>query len=227
MSEIFEKMKMVGEDLYRLGLIDSHGGSISVRDGDKIYINNRDAMLGHLKEEDVVEAGMEAGEADSKASRELNAHRAIYKDTDHKVVVQAHPPSAIVLSLSESKIIPPDAKGVFFIKSVPIVKTRDKIGSSEAARMLPPIYKSGYVIAVVREYASFAVGGSLEEALKYTTCLEQSCKILISLKLLAEKKAPVRQEQQQRRRSSIPPSIGVMDRSRSRNRGRGGSGFNR
>lgn len=227
MKDIFEKFKMVGEDLYRLGLIDSHGGSISVRDGEKIYINSRDCMLGHLKEGDIIEVSMQIGEADNRASRELNTHRAIYKETGFNAIVEAHPSSAIALSLRESKIIPQDAKGQAFLKSVPVVKTREKIGSDEVARMLPPIYKSDYVIAVVKDYASFAVGSDLEEALKRTTCLEQSCEILMYSKLL-ERPVPRPLDIQRGPRRAIPPSIGVMDRTRdSRNRDRGRGGFNR
>jgi len=216
MSEMFEMFRLIGEDLYRRGLIDSHGGSISVRSGERIFINSRDCMLAHLKTEDIVEVGIEPSESDSKASRELQVHRAIYKETAYTAIVEAHPPKAIILSVNESKIIPQDAKGALFIKSVPVVKVRDKIGSDEVSRLLPPIYRSDYVIAVVKDYASFAVGKTLEEALKYTTCLEQSCEILLYLKLLERKeiKAP---EPAQRRRA-IPPSIGVMDRERDKRR---------
>ena len=184
MSGIYEKFKMIGEDLYRQGLIDSHGGSLSVREGDKIFINSRNCMLGYLEKEDIVEVGMDPGENDSIASIEVGAHRAIYKDTSFTAIVQAHPSNAIVLSAKESKIIPQDAKGQLFIKSAPIVKARDKVASEEVARMLPSIYNSDYVISVVKDCCSFAVGRSLEEALKYTTCLESSCKILVSLKAI-------------------------------------------
>ena len=107
----------------------------------KIYITKRDGMLGNLKEDDIVEVGMEPGENDSIASREVMIHRAIYKETGYKAIVHAHPIKAIVLSFKESKIVPQDSEGQYVIKSVPVVKVRDKIGSDEVARMLPSIYK--------------------------------------------------------------------------------------
>jgi L-fuculose-phosphate aldolase len=216
----FDEFSLVGKDLYALGLVDSMSGSLSVRKGDRIFITKKNAMLGHLKEEDIVEVPLEGdGVKEDAAAKELQVHRAIYRETKFNAVVQAHPPYGIALSIStENKIIPPDIKGQTVIRSIPVV--RAKAASEELIKFLPPVFKSGYVVSLVKEYGSFAVGGGLIEALQYTTCLEDSCKIFAINRpstTVEKQKRPERYE----RRTAIPPSIGVMGRPRGGSRGFG------
>ena len=215
----FDEFSLVGKDLYALGLVDSMSGSLSVRKGDRILITKRNAMLGHLKEEDIVEVPLEGGGKEDAAAKELQVHRAIYRETNFNAVVHAYPTYGITLSIStENKIIPADIKGQTVLRSIPVV--RAKAASEELIKFLPPVFKSGYVVSLVKEYGSFAVGGSLIEALQYTTCLEGSCKIFAvnrSLTTVEKQKRPERYE----RRTAIPPSIGVMGRPRGGSRGFG------
>ena len=216
----FEDFNSVGKDLYMLGLVDSMSGSLSVRSGDKIYITKKDAMLGHLKKEDIVEVPLDGkGEGDDLAAKEIQVHRAIYKETNFNAIVHAHPPYGIALSIStENKIIPPDMKGQSVIRSIPVV--RAKASSEELVKFLPPVFKSGYLVSLVKEYGSFAVGADLYEGLRYTTCLEDSCKIFAVNRSLAPVEKQKRPEHHERR-TAIPPSSGVMGRQRGGSRGFG------
>lgn len=225
----FEEFSLVGRDLYALGLVDSSSGSLSVRSEGKIYITRKNAMLGHLKEEDIVEVPLEGdGERDGLAAGELYVHRAIYKETSFNAVVHAYPPCGIALSIgTDNKIIPADAKGQAVLRSIPVVRAKaiapgkEKITSEEMIRFLPPVYKSGYLVSLVKEYGSFAVGESLLEALRYTTCLEDSCKIAVIGKSLTGTAEKQRRPEHPVRRTAIPPGIGVMDRPRGYKRGFG------
>jgi len=215
----FDEFSLVGKDLYALGLVDSMSGSLSVRKGDRILITKRNAMLGHLKEEDIVEVPLEGGGKEDAAAKELQVHRAIYKETSFNAVVHAYPTYGITLSIStENKIIPVDIKGQTVLRSIPVVRAR--AASEELIKFLPPVFKSGYLVSLVKEYGSFAVGGSLIEALQYTTCLEDSCKIFAVNRSLAPVEKPKRPERYERR-TAIPPSIGVMGRPRGGSRGFG------
>ncbi len=225
----FEEFSSVGKDLYMLGLVDSMSGSLSVRSGDRLYITKKNAALGHLKEGDIVEVPLE-GESDELAAWELQVHRAIYKESNFSAVVHAYPPYGIALSIgTENKIIPADVKGQAMLRSIPVVRTRaitpgkERTSSEDLAKFLPPVFKSGYLISLIKDFGSFAVGGSLSEALQYTTCLENSCKIIAINKSLisAEKQNQPQRDRQPARRSAIPPSIGVMDRTRASRRGFG------
>ncbi len=219
---MFEDFQLVGRELFEAGLVSSQGGNLSIRRDKSIFITKRDVMLAHLKEDEIIEVPLEgSGERDVGASRELVVHRAIYRNTGAMAIVHAHPVYATALSLSESKIIPQDAEGSFFLRSIPVVRVREAIGSEEVAKMLPPIFSSNYVVAVIKGHGSFAAGGSLLEAYHYTSCLEKTCQIITISKSLEQKQKPKPQEQRGRR--AIPPGIGVMDRGRRRDyRGRGG-----
>jgi L-fuculose-phosphate aldolase len=216
---MLEEFKRIGCFLFQEGLVDSHGGNLSLRQEDKIYITRRDTMLGDLKEGDIVEVGLEVSEADKLASRELPTHRAIYKATGAKAIVHAHPTSAIAVSITDNKIIPQDAEGLHVFRSAAIVRVHNPIGSEEVGRLLPTFLQGSNVVAVVKGHGSFAIGQDMEEAYKYTSCLEQSCKVLVAIRSSggARPPAPTRERTQpERPRSAIPPGIGVMDRSRYR-----------
>jgi len=224
----FQEFDQAGKDLYMLGLVDTCGGSVSVRNGERFYITKKGAMLGHLREADIVEISI-AGEGNTEGvdPGELQVHRAIYVETNFNSVVHAFPPYGIALSIStENKIMPQDMRGQAVLRSIPVVRARvnsagrDKMASEELVRFLPPVFKSGYVAALVKEYGSFTAGSGLFEALQFTTCLESSCKILAISKSLTGAEKPRRPEQQVRR-SALPPSIGVMGRSRDSKRGFG------
>lgn len=213
-----DEFKKVGRYLFEMGLVDSHSGNMSVREGESIFITRRDAMLGELKEEDIISVGLQVGEKDSLASVELPVHRAIYSNTNVSAILHAHPETAIALSLTEGKIIPLDTEGQAILRGIPVVKVREAIGSKEVARLLPPIFSGGYVAAIIKGHGSFAVGGTLEEALKRTSAFEHSSKIIVYNRILSSK--PGRREEE-RRKPAIPPSIGVMGRRYGRRRERG------
>ncbi len=58
-ERILRQFQEIGRDLYVAGLVSSHGGNMSVRFGDRLLIKRRGAMLGRLKEGDLVETGLD------------------------------------------------------------------------------------------------------------------------------------------------------------------------
>ncbi|MDD4179214.1 MAG: aldolase [Candidatus Margulisbacteria bacterium] len=208
------EFQRIGKLLFQERLVDSHGGNMSVRQGDKIYITRRDSMLGDLKEGDIIEVGLEPGEADKNASREITTHRAIYRETQAGAIVHAHPANAIAVSITDNKIVPQDAEGLYLYRSAAIVRVHQAVGSDEAARLLPSFLQGSSVVAVVKSHGSFAIGKTLEEAYKYTSSLENSCRVLIAIRSSGNARPPAPKEKPHERRSAIPPGIGVMDRSR-------------
>lgn len=210
---MLEEFKRIGKFLFEEGLIDSHGGNMSLLEGDKIYITRRDAMLGDLKEGDVIDVGKEPGEKDELASRELPTHRALFARTKAKAIIHAHPVNAIAISLTDNKIVPQDAEGIYLYKAAPIVRVHGGIGSEETVRMLPSFF-SDNVIAVVRGHGSFSIGKDLEEAYKFTSSMERSCAILVAMRASSASAPPRKEKPEMKHKSAIPPGIGVMDRSR-------------
>ncbi|MBS3816401.1 MAG: aldolase [Candidatus Thermoplasmatota archaeon] len=172
-------MRRYGEFLENRGLnLSSHSGNLSVRRGDRMYIKRRGAMMGDLKEEDVVETGLE--EDDSGviiASTEIGVHRAIYKETSALAIIHAHTPYAVSLSLVRDEIVPIDDEGQYHLKKVPILDVEDSIGSDEVEDLLPPILQD-YNAAILKGHGTFAHGENLEEAYNWITVVESICKVI-------------------------------------------------
>lgn len=219
---MLEEFQKIGRDLVLMGLVSSHSGALSKREGNKIFITRMGAKLGDLQAEDIIQTEMEKSSRDSECSLDLNNHRMVYKQSEKcRAIVQANPPAILALSITENKILPQDAEGMHYLGHVSIIKVRDPIGSEEVATLIPSSMTSDTKIFVVKGYASFSFGHSLDEALQYTSILEKSSEIWQFIKLY--RGSPVKNEVEKRKapvhnsssRSAIPPGIGVMDRSRS------------
>ena len=185
-ERIFRQFQEIGRDLYVAGLVSSHGGNMSVRFGDRLVIKRRGAMLGRLKEGDLVETGLEKLDSGiALASTELVVHRAIYLATPALAVVHAHPRTAIALSLSRDEIVPIDNEGSYLLHKVPVVTAEFASGSAELVEKLPKALRE-YRIAMLRGHGCFSIGQTLEEAFQWVSCLEESCEIILAAKVINE-----------------------------------------
>src|SRR4030042_3534451 len=157
-ERIFRQFQEVGRDLYVAGLVSSHGGNMSVRFGDRLLIKRRGAMLGRLKEGDLIETGLDKTDSGvALASTELVVHRAIYLATPALAVVHAHPRTAIALSLSREQIVPIDNEASYLLHKVPVVAAEVASGSAELVEKGPagpPQYK----IVMLRGHGCVALG---------------------------------------------------------------------
>jgi L-fuculose-phosphate aldolase len=185
-ERIFRQFQEIGRDLYVADLVSSHGGNMSVRLGDRLVIKRRGAMLGRLKEGDLVETGLEKQDSGiALASTELVVHRAIYLATPALAVVHAHPRTAIALSLSREEIVPIDNEGSYLLHRVPVVTAEFASGSAELVEKLPRVLQE-YKIVMLRGHGSFSIGQTLEEAFQWVSCLEESCQIILAAKAINE-----------------------------------------
>ncbi|WP_297889043.1 class II aldolase/adducin family protein [Sulfurihydrogenibium sp.] len=186
MNEIIQQIQFTGRVLHELRLVSSHGGNLSVRDGDYIYITKTGRMAGFLTEEDIIKLPLfKETQQDKEASIELIVHRKIYqKNPNISAIVHAHPITATTLAYFLEEFEPIDIEGQLFIKKVPICVVEKPSASLELAECLADIFSKGYVVSVVRSHGSFAVGRTLNEALKYTSTLENSAEIYYKWKTL-------------------------------------------
>ncbi len=175
---------MVGRDLFAKGLVSSHSGDLSIRQGEQLLITRRGSGLGYLQEQDLVETGIIwNNRATPRASTELAVHRTIYQLTPALAVVHAHPSHAIALSLTESELTPPDVEGSYLLQKVPVLGEGVIVKPGGLADIIAQALKH-HRIVVVKGHGSFAIGQLLEEALHWTTALEESCRIICLLKTL-------------------------------------------
>lgn len=176
---MYQQFRDTGRDIFTAGLISSHGGNISVRDGDDILITRRGSMLGRLGETDLVRTSVSPCSADEHCSRELVVHRAIYGACGALAVAHAHGIHTVYRSLVGDSIQPIDSESRYVIgASIPVLAPSETIGSAEAAQMLARAFADGARIAVLRTHGPFAIGETLDEAFYHLTCLEASCRLL-------------------------------------------------
>jgi len=185
-EQILRQFQEIGRDLYVADLVSSHGGNISIRLGDRLIIKRRGAMLGRLREEDLIETGLEKTDsAVMLASTELIVHRAIYLATRALAVVHAHPRTAIALSLSREEIVPIDNEASYMLHKVPVVAAEFASGSPELVEKVPAALQQ-YKIAMLRGHGCFSVGQTLDEAFQWVSCLEEACQIIMAAKTIDE-----------------------------------------
>jgi L-fuculose-phosphate aldolase len=185
-EQIQRQFQEIGRDLYVADLVSSHGGNLSVRLGDRVVIKRRGAMLGRLKEGDLIETGLEKSDSGVVlASTELVVHRAIYLTTPALAVVHAHPRTAIALTLSREEIVPIDNEGSYLLHKVPVVAAEFASGSAEMVERLPAALRE-YKIVMLRGHGCFSTGQTLEEAFQWVSCLEESCQIILAAKTINE-----------------------------------------
>jgi len=189
-----EQFEIIGRDLFVSRLISSHGGNLSVRDGDRIIITRTGSQLGHLGADDLVEVSLsEPSEADTHASCELVVHRAIYKARQEKwgeevgAIVHAHSPQTTVRSFLDEVIEPLDSEAQLMIPHVEVVSAAKTIGSSEAGEVLAIALSESRdpnAIAVLRGHGPFAYGSSLEDAFRSVSVLEHSSILINQLQTM-------------------------------------------
>ncbi|MHA1269218.1 MAG: aldolase [Candidatus Helarchaeota archaeon] len=176
-EEIFKEFYRIGRYLDEHELISSHGGNISIRTGDKIFIKRRGAMLGNLKPIDIIEVPLYENDSTIMiSSTETGVHRSIYLQTSALAVIHAHPPHAIALSLVEDDIKAVDAEGAFILKKIPVIDQEYPVGPIQSAINVPKVLKN-YPCCMVRSHGIFAIGMTLEDALMYVSVAEEVSKI--------------------------------------------------
>ena len=185
-EQILRQFQEIGRDLYVADLVSSHGGNISIRLGNRLIIKRRGAMLGRLREEDLIETGLEKTDSGVMlASTELIVHRAIYLATRALAVVHAHPRIAIALSLSREEIVPIDNEASYLLHKVPVVAAEFASGSPELVEKVPAALQQ-YKIVMLRGHGCFSVGQTLDEAFQWVSCLEEACQIIMAAKMIDE-----------------------------------------
>lgn len=176
--EIYNEFKKYGRFLREHELISSHGGNISLKRGDFIYIKRTGSMLGDLKPTDIIKTHLH--KEDSKillASKELPVHRNILLNTGALAIIHAHPPYSIILSLLYDEIVPIDLEGSYIVKKIPVLQLDVATASDESAAKVPRVLQN-YKVMIIRGHGTFAHGLSLEEAYMWTTVAESVCKLV-------------------------------------------------
>lgn len=175
-SQLISRIQTVCRDLFLTGLIDSHSGNVSVRRGKKILIKKTGTQLRNFSKGDFVEFPL-AQTSHPRVSSDYLTHRKIYLEVPSaQAVLHAHPPTAVALSLFLNEIKTVDLEGHYYLPKIPVVRVDYETYAEDTRKKLPAVLKK-YPVAIVRGHGTFARGRDLDEALKWTTLVEQVSKI--------------------------------------------------
>jgi len=173
------EFERIGKRLFAEHLVGGNFGNISVRKGDEgFFIKRTGAYLDVAGE--LVFVPLQ-GDAPYDASSEYRVHREVYRKTNHKAIVHAHPPSAIAVSLVMNEVVPEDSEGEMFCPKIPVVQ--GTAGSQDIADTVTRALSSSKVV-IARGHGTFAAGKTLDEAYVYTSMAEHSCRVLILKRIL-------------------------------------------
>jgi L-fuculose-phosphate aldolase len=172
----------VGRSLFSRGLVSSSSGNLSIKIGERLIITRRGSNLGALQEKDLIETGINKNDrATPLASVELTVHREIYKNTNARAIVHAHPIHATALSLCE-KVIKSDHLNDFCgLGPVPVIGWGAEVKPGGMPDLIAETLKEINIV-VVHGHGTFATGQLMDEAYNFTSGLEEACQILCLMK---------------------------------------------
>ncbi|MGM0608227.1 MAG: class II aldolase/adducin family protein [Candidatus Muiribacteriota bacterium] len=170
--------KFTGNKLFEAGLNNFYSGNISVCVDDLIIITAAGTMLSELEKKDLVMVSLK-GNNYNKASSELPVHKEIYKKTEYKAVVHAHPVYTVVNSLkSKGKIDLIDGEGNFYFPhGIPVLECKNTVASEEVALKIPEHFNTSPAV-IVKGHGIFSCANTVEGAAKWISAVEHSMKIL-------------------------------------------------
>jgi len=170
-----EAMQTFGRDMYLTGLVSSHTGSLSVREGGQMVITRRNAMLGHLTAGDLL-VGPVDGELPEGAPEDAAVHQAVYRAGDARAVIYARPSATMALALVDDRLSPAMGDGADQFGSAPVLIAQRSLGSPDLAQLISRILRENRVVAL-RGQGVFAHGATLPDALHMLSLLEEMCRV--------------------------------------------------
>ncbi|HEY3282013.1 MAG TPA: class II aldolase/adducin family protein [Armatimonadota bacterium] len=197
MSDVRATLIRTVRRMYERHLTDTAGGNVSARDGDSIFITPRLSGAKRqwsISEEDLIELSYSNPDpnADSRLSREVKVHLALYRDLPLcGSVIHAHPQHVQVF-VSAGKPIPPateqtDKFGVIgFVDPAPPHSV--DLASNVAAGLKPKAHmleKHGAAVLAPR-HGIFVVGRDLDDAYDTLERIDNSARYNLLSKLLVD-----------------------------------------
>jgi len=169
--DVLRTMQEVGRDLYRLALVTSHGGNLSVRNGHALWITGTGTMLGRLESRHISLVHPGGSHEGPPPSSDTVLHTTVYALGSHGAVVHAHPRHATALSFDRDVFTPGDFEGQYHLAEVPVIP-QGPFQVEAISRALQT-----HRVALLAGHGAYARGADLWEALHWVTALEESAEI--------------------------------------------------
>jgi L-fuculose-phosphate aldolase len=174
--EVYEVLREYASRIARRGYVTAHGGNLSIRSGNYMWITRHACSLENLRPEDVVKVPVDKPSSyDIIASTETPVHREIYRRTGNLVVMHAHPPFSVALSFFIDELVPIDSEGYHVLRCVPVVEGRPgspTLANEVASKLM------GYWAVIVRGHGVFASSKFIDHTYQILCMVEHSAKLL-------------------------------------------------
>jgi L-fuculose-phosphate aldolase len=186
-SRLREEIGFYSHLLVDLGLLEFKGGNLSVRVDDDMLITKRSVAKAIPSPDDIVRTSIfHEDEGAFQASSAMEIHRAIYKATDAKAVIHAHPSKTVSLSLFLDELVPLEENGLLYLRpKVSVVAPPTLFGWNLAAEEMADCLRTEKVV-VQKWHGTFAKGVDLSEAFHRTRAVEFMSAHLIRIAELRE-----------------------------------------
>ena len=176
-QNVLWEVKEVGKDLYGHGLVTSHGGNLSVRSGNGMWITGTGAMLGRLQERHLSFVKADGSHEGPAPSSDTVLHSTVYALTDASAVAHAHARHMTALSFDTDLFVPGDFEGRLHLTDVPVIAA----GPMQVEQIALALRTR--LVVFLRGHGAYAKGKNLWEALHWVMALEESAEIEILTRL--------------------------------------------
>tara|TARA_B100002049_G_scaffold162233_1_gene121482 strand:- start:124 stop:753 length:630 start_codon:yes stop_codon:yes gene_type:complete len=176
LNKIAEEMANYSDMLVESGLLHLKGGNYSVRLGKDLIITPTKCFKKDLVPEKLLCAKVDSDEEVKNASSVLSMHRAIYRKTDAKAIIHAHPYYASLLSFYIDEIRPLDENGLLYLgRQIQVVAAQKfmqwyEVDEDMANAMID------CPVAILKWHGAFAKGDTLAQAFHNTQALESTAR---------------------------------------------------
>lgn len=171
-EEFYRLFRLYGKRLSEKGYAAGHGGNISIRSKNKMYITRHGCTLEDIKPEDIIELNLnEETSCNARSSIETVVHRKIYEQTSNLAVIHVHNPYAITISFFYEEMRPIDVEARYSLGKTWIIE--GKPGSEELAQKVASALKKRNAV-IVRGHGTFTAAQTLETAYRFTCMVERS-----------------------------------------------------
>jgi L-fuculose-phosphate aldolase len=176
---IRDRLCQIGYDLFLMGMQTPRSGNLSAMldDSRSFLITRRGSCTGRLdpcKDLILVELGRPAPQ---EASSEVEVHRAIYQETQHRAVVHAHPHYAIALSFVSNQISPIHNEAHEILGAIDVTSSSGIEGQGEDPAPIVDVLRKRTAV-VVRGHGAFCAAQDLDTALYHIALVESASKII-------------------------------------------------
>jgi L-fuculose-phosphate aldolase len=181
LERIAYEMSTYCDMLVQQGLLHLKGGNLSARLGDDLIITRTRSFKEDLVAEKLVRAPIYSDELVENASSTLSMHRAIYRKTNAKAIMHAHPYYPALLSYYCDGFSPLDENGVIYLgKFIPSVTAPGFMAWEEVDEEMGDALAT-CPAAILRWHGVFAIGSSMAEAFHHIQAVETAARFVYDL----------------------------------------------